>query len=461
MKPRLADLWTWQGEIKRGPFLFWGLLLGALKYNLDRLLMWQWSGQRWSLLDYTKLGEYLWPRVPSFENAGQFAVMLALALPFMTAGVLLTLKRLRSIRLSPWLVLLFFVPVVKIIFFLLLCVLPSRERLNAEAQRGGGLKSFLGLIIPRSQAGSAAAGILFATASSAICVWLGTSVLRSYGWSLFVGIPFALGFLPVLFFGYHEPRSLRSCLGVSLLATAAVGAALLLVALEGLICLIMAVPLAAPMALIGGWAAYHIQAADWWQGGTSRVFCVAIIAPALMLLEHAQPAPLPLLKVQTSLVVNAPPEKVWRNVVTFSELPPPQEMIFRAGIAYPIRARIYGTGVGAERHCEFSTGPFVEPIEIWDEPRLLKFSVTKNPAPLQEWTPYEDIHPAHLDTFLESRAGQFYLTPLPGGRTQLEGTTWYYHHLWPATYWRWWSDYIIHTIHRRVLRHVQELSEAA
>ena len=176
MKPRLADLWTWQGEIKRGPFLFWGLLLGALKYNLDRLLMWHWSGQRWSLLDYTKLGEYLWPRVPSFENAGQFAVMLALALPFMTVGVLLTLKRLRSIHLSPWLVLLFFVPVVKIIFFLLLCVLPSRERLNAEAQRGGGLKSFLGLIIPRSRVGSAAAGILFATASSAVCVWLGTSV---------------------------------------------------------------------------------------------------------------------------------------------------------------------------------------------------------------------------------------------------------------------------------------------
>src|SRR5204862_6185026 len=111
MNPRLSDLWTWQGELKRGPFLFWGLLLGALKYNLDRFLMWQWSGQRWSLLDYTKVGEYLWPKFPTFEGVGQYALLLALSLPFMTAGVLLTLKRLRSVQLPPWLVLLFFVPV--------------------------------------------------------------------------------------------------------------------------------------------------------------------------------------------------------------------------------------------------------------------------------------------------------------------------------------------------------------
>ena len=309
--------------------------------------------------------------------------------------------------------------------------------------------------------GSAAAGVIFAIVSSVIGLWFGTTVLRGYGWSLFVGLPFALGFLSVLIFGYHERRGLRECLFVSLIAPLMAGVAFLLAALEGIICLIMAAPLVLPMTMIGGYAAYRIQAADCWQCRPTQFFCVAVIAPLLMVVEHWQPAPLPLLKVQTSLVVQAPPEKVWRNVVTFSELPPPSEMIFRAGIAYPIRARIFGTGVGAERHCEFSTGPFVEPIEVWDEPRLLKFSVTKNPAPMQEWTPYGDVHPPHLDGFLESRAGQFHLTPLPGGRTLLEGTTWYHHHLWPATYWQWWSDYIIHTIHQRVLRHVQQLSEEA
>jgi len=38
----------------------------------------------------------------------------------------------------------------------------------------------------------------------------------------------------------------------------------------------------------------------------------------------------------------------------------------------PIRAEIFGSGPGAIRHCTFSTGPFVEPIEVWSgvQPRL-------------------------------------------------------------------------------------------
>jgi hypothetical protein len=128
-------------------------------------------------------------------------------------------------------------------------------------------------------------------------------------------------------------------------------------------------------------------------------------------------------------------------------------------VAYPIRAEISGRGSGAVRHCNFSTGAFVEPIEVWNEPTLLKFSVTQNPEPMQEWTPYREVHPAHLDGYLASQAGQFQLTPLPGDRTLLEGTTWYYHRLWPSGYWQFWSDYIIHTIHMRVLNHVKHLSE--
>jgi hypothetical protein len=78
---------------------------------------------------------------------------------------------------------------------------------------------------------------------------------------------------------------------------------------------------------------------------------------------------------------------------------------------------------------------------------------------MQEWSPY-DIHPPHVRDFLISHGGQFRLIALPGNRTRLEGTTWYEHNLWPAGYWRLWSDYLIHEIHFRVLRHVKEVTEA-
>ncbi len=111
------------------------------------------------------------------------------------------------------------------------------------------------------------------------------------------------------------------------------------------------------------------------------------------------------------------------------------------------------------RHCEFSTGAFVEPIQVWEEPRLLQFSVVDQPAPMQEWTPYREIHPRHLSGYLASERGQFLLTPLASGGTHLEGTTWYRHHMWPADYWQLWSDAIIHRIHLRVLRHIKSLAE--
>lgn len=169
--------------------------------------------------------------------------------------------------------------------------------------------------------------------------------------------------------------------------------------------------------------------------------------------------PAPLFRVATRTEVDAPIETVWKHVIEFTELPPPREILFQLGIAYPIRAEINGSGRGAVRNCIFSTGTFVEPIEIWDSPRLLRFSVTANPPPLQEWTPYREIHPRHLNGFLITKQGQFELEPLPGQRTLLVGTTWYQHTLWPTRYWQLWSDGIIHIIHRRVLNHVKGLAE--
>lgn len=77
---------------------------------------------------------------------------------------------------------------------------------------------------------------------------------------------------------------------------------------------------------------------------------------------------------------------------------------------------------------------------------------------MREWSPF-NIHPPHLNNFLVSHGGQFHLIELPDGRTRLEGTTWYEHHMWPAPYWQLWSDLLIHRIHRRVLEHVKSLSE--
>ncbi len=159
-------------------------------------------------------------------------------------------------------------------------------------------------------------------------------------------------------------------------------------------------------------------------------------------------------------MVAAPPAAVWRNVVSFSELPPPTEALFRLGIAYPIRARIDGVGAGAIRRCEFSTGTFVEPISAWEAPARLSFDITAQPVPLRELSPYGTIAPPHLQGYFRARRGAFRLTALPGGRTLLVGATWYELDIEPRGYWKIPANAIVSAIHRRVLLHIKRLTEA-
>ena len=272
-----------------------------------------------------------------------------------------------------------------------------------------------------------------------------------YGFTLFMLIPMALGALTAWFF---RPTTRWRAAGIGALGAGACAVSLLAFGLEGAACVLMALPLVLPLGAMGGVLAHDAASGRF----AARGAAMLLLLPPATLTWDAKATP-PVYAVRSEVEIAASPEQVWKYVIAFPPLPEPQEWVFRAGVAYPQRASIDGSGPGAVRRCEFSTGPFVEPIEVWDAPRLLRFRVTENPAPMQEWSPYGPIQPKHLHGYLISRQGEFRLTPLPNGHTLLAGTTWYQHGLWPAPYWRLWSDAIIHRIHMRVLNHVRTLAE--
>jgi uncharacterized membrane protein YhaH (DUF805 family) len=433
-----------------------GVVLFALKHNLDRLLAaifdYPWGPFNYFVFfspDKSILG--LSPADATF-----LGVLVVFALPFIWIGVMLTLRRLRDAGLPLWLVILFFVPLINLIFFVLLGAIPGTSSTTRTSQ----VSSWIGRLIPESEFGSAAFGVLATAFLTALEIVFTTNGLGEYGWGLFVGIPFFLGLSSTLIYSYHRPRPLSKCLLVASLATALVGATLFAVAVEGFICLVMALPLALALALFGAFIGYVLQSSPSFATSTFNVVSIGfLLIPGLILAEHVLGEAPPVYKVTTSVVIKADPQTVWTNVVTFSQLPPPTEALFKTGIAYPIRAEIRGRGVGAVRHCIFSTGPFVEPITTWDEPRLLQFDVREQPRAMEEMSLYNDLRPPHVENYFIARKGQFELKPLPDGSTLLEGTTWYQNRFWPAPYWRLWSDYIIESIHTRVLLHIKSLAE--
>jgi len=381
--------------------------------------------------------------------------LLLSSLPFLWAGVVLTLRRLRSAGLPLWLVVLFCVPLLNLLFFAVLACLPPREP-GSKGAAGGLLARW----IPRSYWGSAAMSIALTLIPMSLTTFLAAEALKSYGWTLFIGVPFMIGFYSAVLSSYHEPRGLAACYGVTMGSLCLLGLLLLAAAFEGIMCILMAAPLAMIIAFFGTFLGYVVQKMHR-ERARSTLLGLLLALPLLLGAEEATRPEAPLQAVRTSVEIDAPPDRVWRHVVRFTEIPPPEELIFRTGLSYPLRAEIVGRGAGAVRHCVFTTGPFVEPITDWEEPRRLAFGVTSQPAPMEEWTPWPSIHPPHLDGCFVSRRGQFLLEPLPGGRTRLEGTTWYTHELFPTIYWGFWSDAIIHQIHGRVLRHVKRLAEAA
>lgn len=271
-----------------------------------------------------------------------------------------------------------------------------------------------------------------------------------YGWTLFLVIPSCVGAIAS---AIVRPATGAEAVKLGFI-TGLLGCCLfLLLGAEGVLCIAMSLPVVVPLTVLGSWLAYEIGNGRDTQTGIAMTLLLPL---SLWFDVSAKP---PVFAVRTAMVVNAPPEQVWKHVVAFSEIPEPDNWLFHTGLAYPKRARIEGSGPGAVRYCDFSTGTFVEPIDVWDEPHRLAFRVASIPPPMVETSLYGRIYPKHLSGYFVSRHGEFRLTSLAPGRTLLVGSTWYSHGLWPAEYWRWWSDAIIHRIHLRVLNHIKALAE--
>lgn len=436
-----------RGRVEARSYLRTGVALVAIKYLVDAALVGVFAHRLWRPTGY--LQPLLGVRAADLAGAPSWLLLVLgiWAAPFLCIGMSLSVRRLADAGRSPWWALFFVVPWANYILMAALALLPTRANQGRM------------VVTPPVEEPSSRDALVALAASVALTipmVALNALVLRTYSAGLFLGTPFSLGVVAAYFYNWKRLHSLRTTFWVVTAGMAFAAVALIAVALEGMVCILMAAPLALFIALAG--AVVGRQMAIRGTEDIIRVGAVIVLTPFV---PAAGPALRPVVhEVRSELVVNAPIEVVWRRVVAFGDLAEPPGLLFRLGVAYPLRATIAGAGVGAIRRCEFSTGTFVEPITAWDEPRRLAFDVTSEPRPMRELSPYQAVNAPHLDGFLRSRRGEFRLVALPDGRTRLAGSTWYTVAMAPEGYWQVFADGIIHRIHLRVLRHVRSLAEA-
>lgn len=439
---RLLRFWfTFEDPVGRGEFLRHGLLLMLAKYGMDAAIVGVATGTLWTPADYLQSVPLLLSSRLGDSPAYLATVLAVWTLPFLWIGVTMTIRRLLDAGWSAWWSLLFFVPLVSYAFLLLLVLVPaSASRVPAPRPSPGGERLPSGLL---SMAFGAALGLGL--------LWLGVVWIESYGLAVFMGTPFVIGLATAYFLRRRYPASLRETLEVVAMTILLVAGAAFAVGFEGAVCLLMVAPLGLAVALLGGIVGRYLALIG--EAPVRGAVLISVLLPGGASLEGARPQAR-LREVVTEVVVNAPAESVWTGVVTFSPIPEPTSALFRLGVAYPIRAEIDGSGVGATRYCVFSTGPFVEPVTAWEPGRRLRFDVVASPDPLRELSPWP-VSPPHLVGYLVPRSGEFRLVSLPDGRTRLEGSTWYEQRLRPEGYWVLFSDYVIGRIHERVLGHIK------
>jgi uncharacterized membrane protein YhaH (DUF805 family) len=229
----IRDLFRLRGKVSRQRYLVVGLVLFAVKYALDYWLTAIVFHRPWTWFPYLDPLRELHGMTGVMAVDWQYALsMLALALPFIWIGTAMTSRRLRSAGLAQWVVILFFVPIANLVTLAILCVLRERDGETAARRR----------ISPQD----ASFALLIASIVCTLFVVLGTGTLMHYGVGLFIALPFCLGFLSVLIYNFDGSKGFPGCMGVAALSVVIPGVALLLFAMEGIGCLLMALPLALP-----------------------------------------------------------------------------------------------------------------------------------------------------------------------------------------------------------------------
>jgi len=259
----------------------------------------------------------------------------------------------------------------------------------------------------------------------------------------FVLVPLLVGLIAAWFWRRLNRSIAWSALDA--LFTSLVGlAAAALVLREGAVCLVIAFPALYVLIFCG-----LLIGRLWFRPKFNKLQLTIFPLLAVLTLGEAAYHPEEQAVVIDEIRIQAPPEKVWPNVLAFPEIPDrPDYWIFRLGLPYPTQTTNGGDFVGADRQCKFSNGVVIKEKVAEFVPReKLTFDVVEQPADPEAY--------GHITL----HRGQFVLRDNHDGTTTLIGSSWYTLHVRPRWYFDLWTRDMTRAVHLRVMNHVRRLSE--
>ncbi|PJJ61173.1 SRPBCC family protein [Hymenobacter chitinivorans] len=242
-------------------------------------------------------------------------------------------------------------------------------------------------------------------------------------------VPSIIGFLTVILMPARKITTGAEAFFTPWLTSLALLVITILLNMEGAICWLMAFPIFAIAAGVGGIVAYWLRkpksndpnANNWQKPNTLNVSLVFIVPLLLGSIEGEKALTPKQMVIEKAVVLNAPAADVWQKLISNKQLgQPADETSFAALLGFPkhVSTTLDTLRVGGTRMAYYEKGLyFKETVTKYQPERLLVLRVDANPnaTPAAVMDEHILIGGKHLDILEDV----YDLRPLPGGRTRL------------------------------------------
>lgn len=229
--------------------------------------------------------------------------------------------------------------------------------------------------------------------------------------------------------------------------------------IEGLICMIFALPGAILCSIFGGILGGIF--ARLLRVKKATVICFAIVPVILAPLETFINPPVQTREVRSEILIHAPASVVWQNIERVKPIRPTEmkdTWAQRIGFPRPIEATLSYEGVGGVRHASFERGLlFLETITTWEPQRVLAFSIRADAAHIPSTT--LDEHVTIGGRYFDVLDGEYRLEVVAGGATLLHLTSRQRLSTDFNVYAGLWTDAVMRTLQESILDVVKDRCE--
>jgi len=228
---------------------------------------------------------------------------------------------------------------------------------------------------------------------------------------------------------------------------------------EGVICILMLSPLWMVSGMIGTGIAWKVRN----RVNRGKTYCAALLALPLLAMQVEPHIPIPVshASVSRSIIVNASPQRLWPLLEGVPDVQPTEG---RWTIAHnlirlprPVGAHLAGSGIGADRHAEWSGHiRFRESITRWEPGRHIGWAFHFDDK--SGW----DITDHHLmpdGPHMVIESGGYSMEPLAPGRTRLTLETRYRMHSLLSGYAALWGELFLGDLENNVLTIIRDRAE--